>query len=87
MEHLVLKIITVRFNLADFLDVTRRPLVGRESGSVGRFPVPPLDSMAAGDENRHRESSMEAWEGRPLALSPDESSEEELLQVRVRGGK
>ena len=34
-----------------------------------------------------RESSVEAREGRPLAPSPDESSVEELLQVRVRGGK
>ena len=32
------------------------------------------------------ESSVEAWEDRPLAPSPDETSVEELLQVRVGWG-
>ena len=72
----------------------RRPAAGF---ATGRFSLSPRKSMATGDENRNswvgkalwivRESSVEAREGRPLAPSPDESSVEELLQVRVRGGK
>jgi hypothetical protein len=70
------------------------------AGSTG-YPLPPLDCldcMAAGVEKstylargnlrgRRRKSSVEAMEGRPLAPSPDESSVEELLRVRVVRGE
>jgi hypothetical protein len=57
-----------------------------------------LDSIATSDEKstylareklrgRRKESFVEAREDRQLRLSPDERSEEELLQVRVGGGK
>jgi hypothetical protein len=71
-------------------------VASRSTGTT--FPHSLLDYMAAGDEKstylargklrgRRGEISVEAREDQPLAPSPDESSVEELLQVRVGGEK